>query len=60
MAENLGLIGDALDFGIKMPCTWKDPTRLKETDWYKFQEAVVSHLNEYRELLKTQVPEATQ
>jgi len=59
MAENLGLIGDALDFGTRMPCTWKDTTRFKETDWYKFQEAVVSHLNECWELLKTQIPEAT-
>ena len=44
MAENVALIGDDLDFGVRMPCTWRDSPTHQQTEWYKFQQAVVSHL----------------
>jgi hypothetical protein len=46
MAENAGLAGDILDFGTRLSCTWKDTAIYKQTDWYRFQEAVQSHLDE--------------
>jgi hypothetical protein len=58
MAENVNLIGDVLDFGVRMPCTWKDPPNFRQTAWYKFQSAVNSHLNECWGLLVKQIPAA--
>jgi hypothetical protein len=58
MAQNINLIGDALDFGTRMPCTWKDPSHYQQTDWFKFQDAVNSHLTECWELLVRQIPAA--
>jgi hypothetical protein len=46
MTEHAGMAGDMLNFGIRMECTWKDPARFKQTDWFLFQEAVKSHLDE--------------
>jgi hypothetical protein len=60
MAENVNLIGDVLDFGVRMPCTWKDPPNYRKTTWYKFQNAVNSHLNECWGLLVKQIPAAAE
>jgi len=56
MDENAGIIGDALDFGTRMPCTWINPAQYKETDWFKFQEAVRSHMDECWGVLIKQDP----
>jgi hypothetical protein len=46
LEEKAGTAGDALGFGTRIPCTWKDPVHYQDTDWWKFQEAVRSHLAE--------------
>lgn len=56
-AEHAGLAGDVLEFGVRMPCTWKDPANAKQTDWYKFQEAVKAHLAECWSVLTKRLPE---
>jgi hypothetical protein len=56
MAENAGIMGDALDFGTRMPCTWTNPAQYRDTDWFKFQEAVRSHLDECWGVLIKQDP----
>jgi hypothetical protein len=57
LAEHAGLIGDVLDFGTRMPCTWRDPATREQTDWYKFQQAVRSHLEECWNVLTRNMPE---
>jgi hypothetical protein len=57
LAEHAGLAGDILDFGTAIPCTWKDPAGRTETDWYRFQEAVRSHLDECWGVLKLRLPD---
>ena len=57
LAEHAGLIGDVLDFGTRMPCTWRDPATREQTDWYKFQQAVRSHLEECWDVLTRNMPE---
>jgi hypothetical protein len=55
--SGLGIAGDVLSFGAHMQCTWKDPQRFPETDWFKFQEAVKAHLEECWEVLVKRFPE---
>lgn len=37
---------------FKMPLSWKDDTKYKETNWYKFQEAVKNQQNEVWQILE--------
>jgi hypothetical protein len=55
--RNAGLVGDILAFGTAIPCTWKNPADRTETDWYKFQEAVRSHLDECWGVLSLRLPD---
>jgi hypothetical protein len=57
VAEHAGLVGDALNFGTRMPCTWKDPALCHQTHWFRFQEGVKSHLAECWGVLTTRLPE---
>jgi hypothetical protein len=59
MEKNAGVIGDALDFGTSMKCSWRSSGKYPETDWYKFQDAVKAHLDECWTLLEKQFPELT-
>jgi hypothetical protein len=56
VAEHAGQAGDILAFGTKMPCTWKDPPRYRETEWYRFQEAIKAHLDECWGILQQRFP----
>ena len=57
VAEHAGIAGDILAFGTRMPYSWKDPSRHRETEWYRFQEAVKAHLDECWALLKSRCPD---
>jgi hypothetical protein len=57
MAEKAGQVGDILDFGTRLTCTWKDVATYKQTDWYRFQEAVRSHLDECWDVLTKRLPD---
>jgi hypothetical protein len=57
MAKNAGLIGDILDFGTPIQCAWKDAPTREQTHWYRFQEAVKSHLEECWGVLETRLPD---
>jgi hypothetical protein len=57
LAENTGIAGDMLDFGARFAFTWRDPARYAETDWYKFQQAVKSHLDECWSVLTKRLPD---
>jgi hypothetical protein len=45
-AKHAGVAGDILDLATRVTCTWKYPEHREQTAWYKFQEAVRSHLDE--------------
>lgn len=57
IAEHAGIAGDILAFGTRMPCTWKDPSHYRETQWFRFQAAVRAHLGECWALLMQEFPE---
>jgi hypothetical protein len=57
MAEHAGIAGDALSFGVRVPCTWIDPPHYQDTDWFKFQDAVRSHIEECWAVLLKRVPD---
>jgi len=57
LEEHAGRAGDILGFGTRIPCTWKDPARYRETNWFKFQEAVKAHLEECWGVLARRIPE---
>ena len=57
VAEHAGIAGDILAFGTRMPCTWKDPSRYRETQWFRFQEAVKAHLEECWDVLQREFPD---
>ncbi len=57
LAEHAGLVGDTLSFGIRMQCTWKDAPRYQDTDWFKFQDAVKSHVEECWGVLLRSLPD---
>lgn len=57
LAEHAGIAGDILEFGVRMPCTWKNPANAKQAEWYKFQEAVKAHLDECWDVLIKRLPE---
>jgi len=57
MQEHAGIAGDAMAFGTALPCTWKDPSTREQTDWYRFQEAVKSHLDECWGVLLKHLPD---
>ena len=59
VAKNAGLVGDILDFGTRLQCTWRDPAMRKQTHWYRFQEAVKAHLDECWDMLTRQLPDLT-
>jgi hypothetical protein len=54
--EKTGMVGDVLDFGTRISCTWKDTKRYQETDWWKFQEGVRAHLEECWGILAKRLP----
>ena len=57
VAEHAGIAGDILAFGTRMPYSWKDPLHHRDTEWYRFQEAVRAHLDECWILLKSRFPD---
>jgi hypothetical protein len=57
VAEHAGIAGDILAFGTRMPYSWKDPSRHRGTEWYRFQEAVKAHLDECWALLTSRFPD---
>jgi hypothetical protein len=57
LAEHAGNAGDALSFGVRVPCTWIDPPRYQQTDWFKFQDAVKSHVEECWAVLLKSIPD---
>lgn len=57
LAEHAGIAGDVLAFGTRMPCTWKDPARYRQTHWYRFQEGVKAHLEECWGILQRTFPD---
>lgn len=57
LREHTGIAGDALGFGTRLRCTWRDPATREQTDWYKFQMAVRSHLEECWNILTATMPE---
>ena len=57
IAEHAGVAGDILAFGTRMPVSWKEPLHYRETEWYRFQEAVKAHLEECWALLKSLFPD---
>ena len=56
LEEKAGTTGDALGFGTKISCAWKDTGHYQDTDWWKFQMAVRSHLEECWEVLQRRLP----
>jgi hypothetical protein len=56
-AERAGTVGDILAGGAHISCTWKNPFQREQTDWYKFQEAVKSHLDECWAVLGKRLPD---
>ncbi|MGD0142756.1 MAG: DUF6765 family protein [Rhizomicrobium sp.] len=56
-ADHAGALGDALSFGSRVQCTWIDPPRYRDTDWFKFQDAVKSHLDECWGVLRRRLPD---
>jgi hypothetical protein len=57
IGRHMGLAGDVLEFGTRMPFTWREPEKFRETHWYKFQEAVRSHLEECWGVMLRRFPE---
>ena len=57
LREHTGIAGDALGFGTRLPYTWRHPESRQQTDWYRFQEAVKSHLTECWDVLMATMPE---
>jgi hypothetical protein len=57
IGRHTGLAGDILEFGTRMPFTWREPAKFRETHWYRFQEAVKSHLSECWDVLLGRFPE---
>jgi len=57
VAQHTGLAGDVLEFGARMQYSWQDPDNFRETHWYRFQEAVKSHLDDCWGILARQIPE---
>jgi hypothetical protein len=44
VARHAGIAGDIVELGTRMQFTWADPDSRQDTHWYKYQEAVKSHL----------------
>jgi hypothetical protein len=59
VGKHAGIAGDILEFGTRMQYSWADPSGYRDTHWYRFQEAVKSHLDECWGVLKTRFPELT-
>jgi hypothetical protein len=57
LEEKAGTAGDVLGFGTKISCTWKDTAHYQDTDWWKFQQAVRSHLDECWSVLRARLPD---
>lgn len=57
LEKKTGMVGDILGFGTRIPCTWKNPAGYQQTDWWKFQDAVRSHLAECWDVLMKQLPD---
>jgi hypothetical protein len=57
VGRHMGLAGDILEFGTRMPFTWRNPDKFRETHWYRFQEAVRSHLTECWGVMLRRFPE---
>jgi hypothetical protein len=56
--QEAGDYGDLIRVGTRAQCTWKNANTYKETDWYKFQEAVRTHLEECWSILVKAIPDA--
>lgn len=50
-AHLLGDYGDVVMAGERIDCTWRDRATYQNSAWYKFQEAVKSHLDECWDIL---------
>jgi hypothetical protein len=59
LEEKTGMAGDALGFGTRVSCSWKDTANYQNTDWWKFQVAIQSHLDECWGVLETRLPDLT-
>jgi hypothetical protein len=59
LEEKMGMVGDVLDFGTRIACTWRDPGNRARYDWFRFQEAVKSHLDECWKVLIKRLPDLT-
>ena len=57
VGRHTGLAGDILEFGTRMPFTWRSPNEFRETHWFKFQEGVKAHLDECWVVLLGRFPE---
>jgi hypothetical protein len=55
--RHTGIAGDALAFATRLRCNWKNSASYRQTDWYRFQEAVKSHLAECWGVLTNRLPE---
>ena len=58
MIQAAGAYGDIVRDGQRAECTWKNPAQFKQTDWYKFEEAIRIHLDECWDLLTKRIPDA--
>lgn len=57
VADAFGDFGDALRDAQRVKCTWRDPHHFESTDWYMFQEAIRSHLDECWTILTKRLPD---
>lgn len=57
VANEFGDFGDFLRDSQRVKCTWRDPHHFASTDWYKFQEAIRSHLDECWAILIKRIPD---
>lgn len=56
--EKAGDYGDLIRQGTRAQCTWKNINTYKQTDWFKFQEAIRTHLDECWAILVKAIPDA--
>jgi hypothetical protein len=56
--KEAGDFGDLIRLGTRAQCTWKNVHTYKDTDWYKFQEGIRTHLDECWSILVKAIPDA--
>lgn len=57
--KEAGDYGDLIRAGARAQCTWKNTRTYKESDWYKFQQAIRTHLDECWSILIKAIPDAS-